>query len=230
MDASQNDPHRGQPVLAAGAPLELAKAAMIMLHGRGANAADIIGLAAGASMRPELAYLAPDAAGRVWYPNPFMTRRGGNEPYLSSALGVIARLIADRRAPPASRRSGCAILGFSQGACLALEFAARNPRRYGGIVGAFRRTDRRQDRAGRLFRLARRHAGVHRLQRRRSVHPARARPGVGGGHARAWRRRDRAHLSGRRATRSSADEVEQIRRIVDKMLARDMCLTAFDVA
>lgn len=127
-----NDPHRGQPVLAAGPPLDSAKAAMIMLHGRGANAADIIGLC-GAIDRPQLACLAPGAAGRVWYPNPFMTSAAGNEPYLTSALDVVARMIsqADAAGIPAGR---VAILGFSQGGCLALEFSARNPRRYGGVI------------------------------------------------------------------------------------------------
>lgn len=126
------DPHAGQPVLAAGAPLAEARGAMIMLHGRGANAADIIGLEQVID-RPTIAYLAPDAAGRVWYPNPFMTPAAGNEPYLTSAKNVVARLIAEAGAagiPP----ERIAILGFSQGACLGLEFAARNPRRYGAIM------------------------------------------------------------------------------------------------
>jgi phospholipase/carboxylesterase len=132
MDARIDDPHRERPLLAAGKPLGEATAAMIMLHGRGANAADIIGLA-GALKRPEIAYLAPDAAGGVWYPNPFMTPAAGNQPYLSSALSAVARVIdgVGGAGIPAER---VAILGFSQGGCLALEFAARNPRRYGGVI------------------------------------------------------------------------------------------------
>lgn len=132
METGRNDPHGGQPVLAAGAPLNSAKAATIMLHGRGANAADIIGLAQVLDA-PQVAYLAPDAAGRVWYPNPFMTAPAGNEPYLSSALGVIARLI-DKVGAAGIAAERVLVLGFSQGACLTLEFAARNPRRYGGIA------------------------------------------------------------------------------------------------
>lgn len=129
---SAADPHAGQPVANAGAALADAKAAMIMLHGRGASAADIIGLA-DVLDRPEVAYLAPDAAGHAWYPNPFMTPAAGNEPWLSSAKGVVARLVAEAGAagiPP----ERVAILGFSQGACLAVEFAARTPRRYGAVL------------------------------------------------------------------------------------------------
>ena len=132
MSASANDPHLGRPVLTAGSKLVDAGAAMILLHGRGAGAADIIGLA-DIFDRPDIAYLAPDARGHVWYHNPFMTPAAGNEPYLSSALGVVARLIAQAGkagVPPEK----IALLGFSQGACLALDFAARNPRRYGAVL------------------------------------------------------------------------------------------------
>jgi predicted esterase len=129
---SAADPHAEQPVLTAGAPLAEARGAMIMLHGRGANAADIIGLEQVID-RPQIAYLAPDAAGHAWYPRPFMTPAAGNEPYLTSAKNAVARLIAEAGAagiPP----ERVAILGFSQGACLGLEFAARNPRRYGAVL------------------------------------------------------------------------------------------------
>lgn len=133
MPTDQNDPHAGQPVLAAGEPLESATAVMIMLHGRGADARDIIGLSSVID-RPGIAYLAPDAAGNAWYRNSFMAPAVRSEPALASALGVIARLIqhAADEDLPAER---VAILGFSQGGCLATEFAARNPRRYGAIFG-----------------------------------------------------------------------------------------------
>lgn len=126
------DPHRGQPVLTAGAPLAEAQGAVILLHGRGADAADIIGLAR-VIERPGLAYLAPDAAGHAWYPKPFMTPAADNEPWLSSAKGVVAHLIAEvgLAGIPHERT---ALIGFSQGACLSLEFAARNPRRYGAVI------------------------------------------------------------------------------------------------
>lgn len=130
--SNASDPHRGQPVLTAGAPLAEAKGAVLMLHGRGANAADIIGLARVIN-RPELAYLAPDAANHAWYPRPFMTPAAGNEPWLSSAKGVVAHLIAEVGLAGISLER-TALIGFSQGACLSLEFAARNPRRYGAVI------------------------------------------------------------------------------------------------
>ena len=105
---------------------------MILIHGRGASAADIMTLGE-ELMHPGFAYLAPQAAGGAWYPNPFTAPLAENEPYLSSALEVVASLLAlIRKKVPADR---VILLGFSQGACLTLEFAARNARRYGGIVG-----------------------------------------------------------------------------------------------
>ena len=105
---------------------------MILAHGRGANAADIMTVGA-ELMHRGFAYLAPEAAGDAWYPNPFTAPLESNEPYLSSALEVLAGLLAIvERTIPAER---VILLGFSQGACLTLEFAARNARRYGGVVG-----------------------------------------------------------------------------------------------
>ncbi|HEX9098053.1 MAG TPA: dienelactone hydrolase family protein [Candidatus Dormibacteraeota bacterium] len=125
-------PHEGQPVLHAGEPLEQARAAMILVHGRGASAADIMTIAAEV-MFPGVAYLAPQAAGSAWYPYPFTAPLEANEPYLSSALQVLSSLGAKVEATvPAGR---LILLGFSQGACLALEFAVRNANRYGGVVG-----------------------------------------------------------------------------------------------
>jgi phospholipase/carboxylesterase len=105
---------------------------MILLHGRGASAADIMTLGA-ELMHPGFAYLAPQAAGSAWYPHPFTAPLESNEPYLSSALEVVASLLASvEMTIPANR---VILLGFSQGACLTLEFAARHARRYGGVVG-----------------------------------------------------------------------------------------------
>ena len=82
---------------------------------------------------PGFAYLAPQAAGNAWYPDPFTAPLEANEPYLSAALGVLENLLAKvETAIPAQR---VILLGFSQGACLALEFAVRHARRYGGLVG-----------------------------------------------------------------------------------------------
>lgn len=125
-------PHQGQAVLEAGERLAKASAAMILIHGRGASAADIMTVGA-ELMHPGFAYLAPQAAGGAWYPYPFTAPIESNEPHLSSALEVLASLLTSIEATiPAER---VVLLGFSQGACLILEFAARHARRYGGVVG-----------------------------------------------------------------------------------------------
>lgn len=128
-----DSPHRGQPVRAAGASLDRARAAMLMVHGRGARAEDILSLA-DEFAQPDFAYLAPQAAGNTWYPNRFLVPMEENEPWLSSALefvGDVLNQITSAGIPP----ERTILLGFSQGACLTLEFAARNARRYGGVVG-----------------------------------------------------------------------------------------------
>jgi predicted esterase len=106
---------------------------MIMVHGRGASAADMIGLAQEFNDR-EIAYLAPQAAGHTWYPNSFLAPIPTNEPGISSGLRMLARLVQslEEQGADAAR---VMLLGFSQGACLALEFAARHARRYAGVVG-----------------------------------------------------------------------------------------------
>src|ERR1019366_10280034 len=120
------------PVLEAGEKLAKARAAMILAHGRGATAEDMMTVAA-ELMHPGFAYLAPQASGNAWYPNPFTAPIETNEPYLSSALEVLETLLARvAETVPAER---VILLGFSQGACLTLEFAARHARRYGGVVG-----------------------------------------------------------------------------------------------
>jgi phospholipase/carboxylesterase len=124
-------PHKDMRVLQVGAPLGKARAAMILLHGRGASAEDIMTVAAEVT-QPGFAYLAPQAAGNAWYPNPFTAPLEANEPYLSSALEVVENLLAKVEETIAAER--VVLLGFSQGACLTLEFAARHARRYGGVV------------------------------------------------------------------------------------------------
>jgi predicted esterase len=120
------------PVLEAGEPLAEARAAMILVHGRGATAADIMTIAA-ELMHPGFAYLAPQAAGNQWYPNAFTAPIESNEPYLSSALVMLQGLLARVEATIPVER--VILLGFSQGACLTLEFAVRHARLYGGVVG-----------------------------------------------------------------------------------------------
>lgn len=126
-------PHQGQPVLVAGEPIDHAKAAMVMLHGRGASAEDILELVSELK-QSGFVYLAPQAAGNAWYPNSFLAPIASNEPELSSALLTIENILAqlEEVGIPIERTI---ILGFSQGACLSLEFVARNARRYGGVAG-----------------------------------------------------------------------------------------------
>ena len=122
----------GQRVAFAGEPLGKARAAMILLHGRGATAEDILTVAAEVQ-RPGWAYIAPQAAGNEWYPNPFTAPVETNEPYLSAAFDTVAKSFAQAtETVPAER---VVLVGFSQGACLCLEWAARNARRLGGVVG-----------------------------------------------------------------------------------------------
>lgn len=126
-------PHQGQPVRAAGTPLENAHAAVLMVHGRGATAADILTLA-GALDRPGVAYLAPQAHGNTWYPFSFLAPLAQNQPGIDSGLQRIREVLDGIQAagiPP----ERTLLLGFSQGACLATEFVARNARRYGGVAG-----------------------------------------------------------------------------------------------
>ena len=126
-------PHLGERVLAAGRPLGQATAAMILVHGRGATAEDILSLGRELG-RPDLAYIAPQATEYTWYPYSFMAPMERNEPGLSSGLALIGHLIGrlEGEGIPPERT---VLLGFSQGACLTLEYAARNARRYGGLVG-----------------------------------------------------------------------------------------------
>ena len=125
--------HETQTVLHAGTPLAEADSAMVMLHGRGAPATDILSLHAELD-QPGMAYLAPSAVGATWYPNSFLAPIESNQPWLDSALNVIALVLEELRKDeiPVDRTI---LLGFSQGACLTLEYAARNPDRYGGVVG-----------------------------------------------------------------------------------------------
>ena len=125
--------HQGQPVLTAGAELDDAGAAMVMIHGRGATARDILTLAPELD-QPGWAFLAPQAAGGTWYPYPFTAPIEQNEPWLSSALEVVGEVLA-RIAAAGIAPERTVLLGFSQGACLTLEYAARNARRYGGVAG-----------------------------------------------------------------------------------------------
>jgi predicted esterase len=125
-------PHLTQPVYSAGAKLEEASSALLLLHGRGSTADDILSLATYLDF-PTFAYLAPQAEGYSWYPNRFIAPVEQNEPYLSAGLAKIEAIVKEVE----SHRIGVDkifIGGFSQGACLATEYVVRNPRRYGGLL------------------------------------------------------------------------------------------------
>lgn len=128
-----SDPHAGPPTLSAGPRPEVADATLILVHGRGASAASILSLYAPLG-QPTLAALAPQAAGSTWYPHSFLAPLEANQPFLASALRRLESLVAGllARGIQADR---LALLGFSQGACLTLEFAARQPRRYAAVIG-----------------------------------------------------------------------------------------------
>lgn len=126
------DPHGGRESRTGGAGLADAGTAIILLHGRGASADDIFPL--GRVLAPEgVAFLVPQAAGGAWYPESFLAPIKQNEPWLSSALGVVGRAL--KEAVDAGIPAEATIIaGFSQGACLATEFVARHPTRYGALL------------------------------------------------------------------------------------------------
>lgn len=132
VSTQNTHPHQGQRIYTLGKPLAAAKAAMILIHGRGATAESILELAP-LLPHPNLAYLAPQAAGNAWYPNRFIAPIASNEPFLSSALQTIDDLLTAvaQAGIPAEK---VILGGFSQGACLAAQFVARTPQRYGGLL------------------------------------------------------------------------------------------------
>jgi phospholipase/carboxylesterase len=125
-------PHAGGRIVRTGAPLEKARAAMIMIHGRNAAPENIVEIAPVLN-RPDFAYLGPAASGGTWYPYSFMNPREQNEPGITSGLSVVESLVTDLMARGFASTQ-IMLLGFSQGACLTSEFAIRHPRRYGGVM------------------------------------------------------------------------------------------------
>jgi len=128
-----DDPHAGEPLVTAGADVESADAAVVLVHGRGATARSIVGFGEEIAGDREVALLAPQAAANTWYPNSFLAPVADNEPGRSSGLRAIGRAVetATEAGIPTER---VLVGGFSQGACLASEFVARNPTRYGGLA------------------------------------------------------------------------------------------------
>ncbi|APW60518.1 alpha/beta hydrolase [Paludisphaera borealis] len=130
LPGAAGDPHGGGTILTSG---RTDTSAVVLLHGRGASAEDILSL--GRELRIDgLGLIAPQANGGSWYPFSFLAPIPENQPHLDSALALIEALVASLIAgglPP----ERIALLGFSQGACLTLEFIARHPRRYGAVMG-----------------------------------------------------------------------------------------------
>ncbi len=119
--------HEGRPVARRGPDPAEARAVVILLHGRGRDPEDVLALADRIG-DPEVAFLAPAARDNTWYPQSFLAPLPENEPFLSSALGVVEALVG------AHAPERLVLGGFSQGACLAAEYALRHPRRLGGLL------------------------------------------------------------------------------------------------
>lgn len=125
-------PHDPANTLHRGLPLAQARGALILLHGRGADPYDIAGLG---DYLPAsaLAILAPAASNHTWYPQRFLAPLAENQPWLDSAIAVVDALVNQALAHVPAARIG--IAGFSQGGCLAVEYALRHPRRFGLVAG-----------------------------------------------------------------------------------------------
>ncbi|GAB3178627.1 alpha/beta hydrolase [Telluribacter humicola] len=126
--------HNPDNIATAGKRLEEAGRAMLMVHGRGASAQSILSLAEYFEA-DDMAYVAPQASQSTWYPYSFLAPMQQNEPGLSSGLEVVRSLVQRLHNEYGFAYENIYLLGFSQGACLALEYTARNPQRYGGVFG-----------------------------------------------------------------------------------------------
>ena len=126
--------HNPNNIRTAGKPLEEATKVMVMVHGRGSSASDMLSLS-NYIQDKDFAFIAPEAQGNTWYPYSFLRPLSENEPYLSSALEVMASLRARLQADFNFKLPQIYWFGFSQGACLMLEYVARNATEYGGIFG-----------------------------------------------------------------------------------------------
>ena len=131
MPFDPRDPHAGRPVTTEGPPPAKARLTLLLVHGRGASAEDILILARELRLS-DVAYVAPQADGNTWYPHSFLAPLDQNEPAISSGLRLLSRTV-DTLVQQGVDTSRVGLLGFSQGACLALEFAARHAARYAGV-------------------------------------------------------------------------------------------------
>ena len=119
-------------IITAGQPLTSESKVLILLHGRGATAEDILSLSHYLNVK-DFALLAPQATNNSWYPQSFLSPTAQNEPWLSSALSIINELVEDVLSKGVTEQH-IYFAGFSQGACLTLEYITRNARKYGGAV------------------------------------------------------------------------------------------------
>ena len=133
MSGGASDPHGGKQVVRGGAPLTRARLALVMLHGRGGSSEDMLDLAAHLALS-DVACLAPEAAGNSWWPQSFLAPLSRNEPGLSSGLRAVKAVVGELEREGISP-DRVIVMGFSQGACLALEHAARAGLRFRGVVG-----------------------------------------------------------------------------------------------
>ena len=125
--------HEDQPLLESGAPLDRARGALIMLHGRDGTPADMLAIAR-QIRRDDLAVLAPTADGGRWFPYSSLVPTQQNQPGLSSAMNVVHSLVQEAELSGVPTKH-IFLFGFSQGGSIVLDYAARNPRQYGGVVG-----------------------------------------------------------------------------------------------
>lgn len=119
-------------VFTSGKNINEAKKVLVMIHGRGAFAEDILALAGYFNLN-DYALLAPQAENNTWYPHSFLASPQQNEPWLSSALNILKEVVSDINKAGIATKN-IYFLGFSQGACLTLEFVTRNATKYGGVV------------------------------------------------------------------------------------------------
>jgi len=127
--------HNPNNVITQGTPLEEAQKVLLMLHGRGASAQDILSLTQYLKDATDFAFVAPQATQNTWYPYSFLAPVEQNEPGLSSALHVIGSIIEQLHGEQNFAYKDIYLLGFSQGACLTLEYVARHPQHFGGVFG-----------------------------------------------------------------------------------------------
>ena len=171
MTISNTGPHQGQPIVTGGAPLATARGALVLTHGRGATAESILSLAPllGAD---DFAWFAPQASGNTWYPFSFLSPIPQNEPGITSGIQVLHDLVAyiEKAGIPTER---IVLAGFSQGACLTLEFGGATCTSVRCPGRLQRRPHRPRWHAARLRGFTRWHPGLPRLLRRRRAHSAR---------------------------------------------------------